>query len=109
MTTRELIQTEIERLGEEDLEELYSLIREFTRSRRPASEQSLMSKLQGIEIDAPEDFAARRELPERSAWPRGYWKSFGPVGDDFVRPEPLPESPHRDVVMEEFTRWLGER
>jgi virulence-associated protein VagC len=34
------------------------------------------------------------------AWPKGYWESFGPVGEDFVAPEPLPPTPHRDTVLE---------
>ncbi len=35
-----------------------------------------------------------------AAWPKGYWESFGPVGDDFTAPEPLPRSAHRDRVLE---------
>jgi hypothetical protein len=62
MTTKDLIQTEIERLSEEHLEELYSLIREFARSRTCVSDQSLMSKLRSIEIAAPADFAANLDL-----------------------------------------------
>lgn len=29
-------------------------------------------------------------------WPEGYFESFGPIGEDFVEPEPLPPCPHRD-------------
>lgn len=37
---------------------------------------------------------------EKRAWPPGYWRSFGPVGDDFEKPEPLPPTPHRDRAVE---------
>ena len=30
------------------------------------------------------------EPPTRRSWPRGYWKSWGRVPDDFAAPEPLP-------------------
>jgi hypothetical protein len=36
------------------------------------------------------------------AWPKGYWESFGPVGEDFVAPKPLPPTPHRDTVPEDL-------
>lgn len=30
---------------------------------------------------------ARGDLPpQKAAWPKGYWESFGPVGDDFAAP-----------------------
>ena len=62
MTTKERIQTEIECLGDEDLEELYSMIRAFIRVRASSSDPNLMSKLRQIEIDAPEDFAANLDF-----------------------------------------------
>ena len=59
-----------------------------------------------LRIDAPEaighregDVVILRAAP-MAAWPKGYWASFGPVGDDFVTPEPLPPTPHRDTVLE---------
>lgn len=42
---------------------------------------------------------------ERPGWPKGFWEYFSslpPLPDDFVRPEPLPETPYRDQVLEEF-------
>lgn len=39
---------------------------------------------------------------EKRAWPPGYWRSFGPLADDFERPEPLPPTPHRDRVVEDL-------
>ncbi len=59
-----------------------------------------------LRIDAPEavghregDVVILRPAPMR-AWPKSYWESFGPVGEDFVAPEPLPPAPHRDTVLE---------
>ena len=40
-------------------------------------------------------------------WPAGFWEkldALGPLSDGFARPEPLPENPYRDEVLE----WLGE-
>jgi hypothetical protein len=62
MTTKELIQAEIEGIGEEHLEDLYRLIRNFAESRHDNRQQSFMSKLKRIQIDAPEDFAANLDL-----------------------------------------------
>ena len=63
MTTREIIQTEIDSLGEDMLDELYPLIKRFIKSKRAAKKPSLMSKLQQIKIDAPEDFSALNCTP----------------------------------------------
>lgn len=39
---------------------------------------------------------------EKRRWPDGYWKSFGPLGDDFTAPEPLPSSSHRDEAVRDL-------
>jgi hypothetical protein len=62
MTTKELIQTELETLSDEELDELYTVIKQFMQSKRHAKPQSFMAKLKGIQIEAPEDFAANLEL-----------------------------------------------
>ena len=62
MTTKELIQAEIDRINEEDLDELYSLVKDFTQSKQPSRKQSLMAKLRTIRIDAPEDFSTNYDL-----------------------------------------------
>jgi antitoxin VapB len=36
------------------------------------------------------------EPTRKRPWPRGYFGSFGPLGEDFKRPKPLPRSSHRD-------------
>jgi len=38
-------------------------------------------------------------------WPAGFWERFNalpPLSDDFALPEPLPENPYRDEVLEWF-------
>jgi hypothetical protein len=62
MVTKELIKTEIDSMSSQDLEELYTLIRRFARSKQQAKKQSLMSRLKRIVIEAPEDFAANHDL-----------------------------------------------
>ena len=62
MTTKELIQAEIETLSEEDLNELYAVIKHFAQSKRHIKQQSFMAKLKRIQIDAPEDFATNLDL-----------------------------------------------
>lgn len=62
MTTKELIQAEIDNLREEYLDELYRLIKNFAQSKQNGKKQSLMSKLKSIKIEAPEDFAANLDL-----------------------------------------------
>lgn len=61
MTTKELIQAEIEHLNEQELDELYKLVKDFSQSKQ-SGKQSLMSKLQSIKIDAPEDFSSNFDL-----------------------------------------------
>jgi len=56
MNARELIFEEIDMLGENQLEELYAVIRNFVQSKK-RGKQSFMSKLQEIGIEAPEDFS----------------------------------------------------
>jgi len=62
MTTKELIKSEIDNISDEDLDELYRLIKEFARSRTQNGKPSLMSRLREIGIEAPEDFAINHDL-----------------------------------------------
>ena len=62
MTTKELIQAEIDRVSDEDIDELYSLVKDFTQSKQQSRKQSLMAKLRAIKIDAPEDFSTNFDL-----------------------------------------------
>lgn len=58
MTTKALIQAEIDRIGEDNLPELYQLIKHFAETRTLSRKPSLMARLKQIQIDAPADFAA---------------------------------------------------
>jgi|RhiMetdeSRZDD1v2_1073273.scaffolds.fasta_scaffold392319_3 hypothetical protein len=62
MSTKELIQAELDTLSDADLDALYALIKQFIQSKRPAKPRSLMATLRGIHIDAPPDFAANLDL-----------------------------------------------
>ena len=58
MTTRERILTEIERIPEAELEELYALIQDFLkRAQEQHRPPGVLSRLKHIRIEAPEDFA----------------------------------------------------
>jgi hypothetical protein len=62
MTTKELIEAEIDRMSEEELDELYRFIKDFAHSRRSNTDQSIMAKLRKIQFDGPEDLAANHNL-----------------------------------------------
>ena len=62
MSTKELIQAELETLSDEDLEALYAVIKHFIQSKRHAKPRSLMATLRGIQIEAPPDFATNLDL-----------------------------------------------
>ncbi len=59
MTTKELIQAEIDTFSEDNLNELHTLIKQFAQSKH--ANQSFMEKLQQIKIDAPADFSTNFE------------------------------------------------
>lgn len=62
MTTKELIQAEIDQVQEGDLDELYKLVKDFAQAKQESPKPSLMAKLRSIKIDAPEDFATNFDL-----------------------------------------------
>jgi hypothetical protein len=62
MATKEEIKSEIEKVPEERLAELYQVVKSFTRSKPRPSEPSLMSKLRRIRISAPADFSENIDL-----------------------------------------------
>ena len=62
MISKELIKAEIEKVPEERLDRLYSIVQEFARPRTANGGRSLMSKLRDISIDGPEDFAQNIDL-----------------------------------------------
>ena len=45
------------------------------------------------------------EPVQKAAWPDGFWERLAalpPLPDDFAAPEALPESRHRDTVLDEL-------
>lgn len=62
MISKELIKSEIEKVPEDRLEELYSVVKTFAESSSKGDGDSLMSKLRAIRIDGPEDFAENIDL-----------------------------------------------
>ena len=62
MTTKEMIHAQIDSFQEEDLDELYTLIMSFARSKEADKKESIMSKLRKIKIHGPPDFATNLDL-----------------------------------------------
>jgi hypothetical protein len=60
--TKEFIKAEIDRVDEDRLDELYNLIRRFTRQKSSTGKPTLMDRLMEIEIDGPEDFSSHFDL-----------------------------------------------
>ncbi len=58
MTTRELIQTELDQLDESTLQQIYTFIKTIQPNPAPstAPPAGLLSKLRQIQIEAPADF-----------------------------------------------------
>lgn len=61
MTKKELLLAEIEKLDDEELEELGDIIRAMTQARHRSQPSSLMSRLKRIKISGPRDFAANHD------------------------------------------------
>ncbi|MFN7945473.1 MAG: hypothetical protein U0Z53_08980 [Blastocatellia bacterium] len=62
MTTKEMIQAEIEKLSEDDLQKLYQIARELAERGTGRPRESLMSRLRNIQFDAPEDLSVSHDL-----------------------------------------------
>ncbi len=62
MATKEEIKSEVEKVPEERLAELYQIVRRFTQSRPTSSQTTLMSKLRRVRISAPPDFSENIDL-----------------------------------------------
>ncbi len=59
MVTKQMIQAKIANLTEEQLNQVYDLVENLSSSENPVKKPSLMSELQKISIDAPEDFSVQ--------------------------------------------------
>ncbi|MDT7603405.1 MAG: hypothetical protein QOF61_1402 [Acidobacteriota bacterium] len=62
MATKEEIKSEIEKVPEERLAELYQIVRRFAQSKPSSSKPTLMSKLRRVRISAPPDFSENIDL-----------------------------------------------
>ena len=62
MTIKELIYAEIDNIGEENLDELYEVVKRFVQAKATYQKKSTLSKLKQIKIQAPQDFAANLDL-----------------------------------------------
>lgn len=62
MTIKDLIYTEIDKLEEETLNELYEIVKHFAHVQPARTKTGALKKLKRIKIQAPEDFAANFDL-----------------------------------------------
>ncbi len=56
MTVKQLIHAEIDNIPDEELDEVYQLIKEF-RDKNKSKKKGILSKLKEIKIQASEDFS----------------------------------------------------
>lgn len=62
MVTKEIIKLEIERVPEDRLEELYEVVKIYSRTETENNGNTLFAKLRKISIDGPEDFSENLDL-----------------------------------------------
>jgi len=62
MVTKEIIKSEIERVPEDRLEELYEVVKNYSATGTDNNGGTLFSKLKQISIDGPEDFSENLDL-----------------------------------------------
>ena len=62
MTTRDLIQGEIDRLDELSLQKIYGFIQQMSAQSEEKPSSGLLAKLRQIKLDGPVDFAENIDL-----------------------------------------------
>ena len=62
MVTKDEIKTEIEKVPDERLDELYRVVGTFTQDKSSGAKEGFLLRLSRIKIDGPEDFAANFDL-----------------------------------------------
>lgn len=62
MTKKELIYAEIDKLKEENLDELYEVVKRFAQIKLAPQKSGALAKLKRVKIQAPVDFAANLDL-----------------------------------------------
>ena len=60
MTTRELIESELQHVPDERLDVLYGIVKQFAGPNAP--ESGILARLRAIQIDAPPDFSTNLDL-----------------------------------------------
>jgi hypothetical protein len=61
MTTRERIWVELDRMSDEQLEQIYTVAQQLTHAQRPVKKERLLQRLQRIQIEGPEDLSVNFE------------------------------------------------
>lgn len=72
MTSRERINTELDKLSDRELNDLYPIVEQFIKEKMNSRKSGIMSRLRQIRIKAPEDFSenldsylnGEKQLPE---------------------------------------------
>ena len=62
MTLKELINEEIGKIPEENLEEFYEVVKQFTQVKSTEVKTGALAKLKRVKIQGPVDFAANLDL-----------------------------------------------
>jgi hypothetical protein len=62
MVTKEEIKSEIEKVPDERLPELYQIVKGFTQPKPDSSKPTLMSKLRRVRIGGPPDFSENIDM-----------------------------------------------
>jgi hypothetical protein len=62
MTLKELIYEEINKLEEENLNELYEVVKRFAQVKSTQPKLGALAKLKRVKIQAPSDFTANLDL-----------------------------------------------
>ncbi len=62
MTTREKLHAEIDNLDEKSVDAMYQIVRQYAQSRTGQRSGDLLTLLQEIKIDGPEDFSENLDL-----------------------------------------------
>jgi hypothetical protein len=62
MVSRETIKSEVEKVPDERLEELYRVVKAFSQEAPSGAKEGFLVRLSRIQIEGPEDFASNFDL-----------------------------------------------
>jgi antitoxin VapB len=75
----------------------------FWNGRSQAVRLPRACRFEGDEVEVRREGDTVILTPAHAArWPRGYFNRLGRVTDDFEAPAPLPDSAHRDRVLDDL-------